>query len=150
MKTFIGVKLIHATPMLIGAAMDSGLIRQNHVAEVEEEEGYHVKYPDGYESWAPKSVFEAAYFELDDGTCITEGDVDRMMGELEGVQISPKSTLVRAEKSLIGFDTYNVSSCVDPGNYDTEKGLQYGSGPIKSEFWNCLGFVLQWARNGLK
>ena len=26
--------------------------------------GYHVTYPDGYESWSPKAVFEEAYREV--------------------------------------------------------------------------------------
>ena len=29
------------------------------------DEGYLVKYPDGYESWSPKAVFEEAYRETD-------------------------------------------------------------------------------------
>ena len=29
--------------------------------ESESDNGYHVRYPDGYESWSPKSVFDAAY-----------------------------------------------------------------------------------------
>lgn len=28
------------------------------------EEGYHVRYVDGYDSWSPKAVFENAYREV--------------------------------------------------------------------------------------
>lgn len=31
------------------------------------DEGYLVKYPDGYESWSPKKVFEEAYRSFDGG-----------------------------------------------------------------------------------
>ena len=31
------------------------------------DEGYFVKYPDGYESWCPKAQFEAAGVKADDG-----------------------------------------------------------------------------------
>jgi hypothetical protein len=50
MKQYIGTKIIHAEPM-----------------EKNGRYGYKVVYaPDGYESWSPKDVFEAAY-RLTDG-----------------------------------------------------------------------------------
>ena len=48
MKNYIGVKIIKAEP-----------------EEKDGQEGYKVKYPDGYESWSPKDTFEKAYRELD-------------------------------------------------------------------------------------
>ncbi len=48
MKNYIGVKIVKADP-------------QNKNGRP----GYRVKYPDGYESWSPKEVFEKAYRELD-------------------------------------------------------------------------------------
>jgi hypothetical protein len=47
MKTYIGTKIIQAEPM-----------SQN------DRDGYRVIYPDGYESWSPKNVFEEAYREV--------------------------------------------------------------------------------------
>lgn len=44
MKTYIGTKQIEAEP-----------------ASKEGQDGYKVIYPDGYESWSPKGVFEDAY-----------------------------------------------------------------------------------------
>lgn len=50
MDKYIGVKIVHAEP------------EQNlHTGE----EGYKVVYPDGYESWSPKSVFKEAYRKTD-------------------------------------------------------------------------------------
>jgi hypothetical protein len=49
MKTYIGCKVIQAEPQKRG-----------------EVDGYKVIYPDGYESWSPKSVFEQAYREISD------------------------------------------------------------------------------------
>ena len=48
MKNYIGVKIVKAEPQ-----ENNGM------------PGYRVKYPDGYESWSPKSAFEKAYRELD-------------------------------------------------------------------------------------
>lgn len=46
---YIGVKLIEAYP-----------------ETKDGKHGYHVTYPDGYESWSPKDVFEKAYLCLND------------------------------------------------------------------------------------
>ena len=43
-KLYIGAKLIRAFP-----------------ENKDGKDGYHVIYPDGYNSWSPKNVFEEAY-----------------------------------------------------------------------------------------
>lgn len=48
MKNYIGVKIVKAEPQARDGAP-----------------GYHVKYPDGHESWCPRYAFEKAYRELD-------------------------------------------------------------------------------------
>lgn len=65
MKTYIGVKKLEAKPMTRGAYNEyrGWTIPEN---ENPEDEGYLVKYPDGYESWSPKKQFEEAYREFDD------------------------------------------------------------------------------------
>ena len=52
MDKYIGAKLIQAEP------------ERNPVTK--EITGYKVVYPDGYESWSPKDVFEKAYMKVDD------------------------------------------------------------------------------------
>ena len=51
---------------------------------------------------------------------------------------------------ITGWKDYEVSSCVDPANYDEELGKQYALANIASRLWKNLGFVLQWADHGLK
>lgn len=48
MKQYIGTKLVEAEP-----------------AVRNEQDGYKVRYADGYESWSPKDVFEEAYRLID-------------------------------------------------------------------------------------
>lgn len=48
MERYIGTKIIEAEPMSRAHGDNS-------------EDGYKVRYPDGYESWSPKDVFEEAY-----------------------------------------------------------------------------------------
>lgn len=60
MKKYIGTKTLHAKPMTRGEynAYRGWTIPAN---ENPADEGYLVKYSDGYESWSPKAVFEEAY-----------------------------------------------------------------------------------------
>ena len=59
MDKYIGAKLIQAEP-------ERNLITK-------EITGYKVVYPDGYESWSPKDVFEKAYMKVDDNKNLPSG-----------------------------------------------------------------------------
>lgn len=65
MKKYIGTKLIEAEPVLRN--MSGKLIPINTPVSLNElvEQGYKVRYPDGYESFSPKKVFEEAYRPTD-------------------------------------------------------------------------------------
>ena len=56
MQKYIGTKIIEAEPCK--AWKDTKLHKAG-------EDGYKVRYPDGYESWSPKDVFEEAYRPTD-------------------------------------------------------------------------------------
>jgi hypothetical protein len=45
---------------------------------------------------------------------------------------------------------YETSACVAPENYDENLGRQIACKKIEEKLWFALGFVLQWARYGLK
>lgn len=64
MKQYIGTKIVEAEPELRvnGEVWDTKwpIPKGSKV-----EDGYRVRYPDGYESWSPKDVFEAAYRQTD-------------------------------------------------------------------------------------
>lgn len=68
MEKFIGTKIIEAEP----AYRVDGKTVQPTTWPVPEgskaEEGYAVRYPDGYMSWSPKDVFEEAYRRTDNLT----------------------------------------------------------------------------------
>ena len=113
--------------------------------------GYAVKYSDGYISWSPADVFERSYFRLteDDGSKILEFDVTRFFDKVESLTMGEKTTVVKA--TLInGFEMVEGSSCVDPKNYDEELGMKICLGKMRDEVWKLLGFVLQWAKSGIK
>lgn len=68
MELYIGCKIIEAEPMYRKDAIEKGYNRLNDKekeSKIENIYGYHVKYADGYESWSPANMFEAAYRPLD-------------------------------------------------------------------------------------
>lgn len=61
---YIGTKIIHATKM---SEFDFNTLKNRSLPENQKDRpGYFVRYPDGYESWSPKGVFESAYMRTDD------------------------------------------------------------------------------------
>lgn len=153
MKKYIGVKMIEAEPMLKGESMGfekwSPSIGQGITEKDFNQEGYRVIYPDGYKSWSPKAVFEEAYFPLEEGTKVLKEDVDLFMGDPTTFKIDEKTLLVSV-KTKTGFVTHDAASCVDPKNFDKEIGTEVGMDNIRGKIWGHLGFVLQWAKFGLK
>lgn len=64
MRQYIGTKIIHAEP----AFRCEGKVYPKtspYPRSMNLEDGYKVVYPDGYESWSPKDVFEEAYRPTD-------------------------------------------------------------------------------------
>ena len=65
MQKYIGTKIIEAVP----AIRKGGKVYEEDWPIPKSmdptEEGYKVRYPDGYESWSPKGVFEEAYRPTD-------------------------------------------------------------------------------------
>ena len=103
MDKYIGAKLIQAEP------------ERNPVTK--EITGYKVVYPDGYESWSPKDVFEKAYMKVDDnknlpsGVSIGPEMVDDFIASTETITMGETTTVVRCVLRN-GFDIVESSSCV--------------------------------------
>jgi len=100
MKKYIGTKTIQAEP-----AVKDG------------REGYRVIYPDGYESWSPKEVFEEAYHEL----LLTEGEPFPLDAKLQSpVFPSNKITIAaRGGDEYGGAHEYHFQNCTGFNNGET-------------------------------
>lgn len=138
LKTYVGVKMIKAKP-----ATKDGM------------QGYEVVYanPDGtsYTSWSPATVFENAYFPIEYDDHISDADIQAFLDSSDIITETrgDKTTLV--EVSLpTGWVDFETSSCVSPDNYDESLGKKYALEHIKERLWKHFGFVLQWAKYGLK
>ena len=145
----IGVKLVDIIAMSASMAIEHGYkVGNAHPDDM----GYEVAYPDGYKSWCPKDVVDKAYYILDsenDGSKILKQDVDNFITTVDSLTVGDKTTVVNAH-TLTGFDMVRHSSCVDPKNYNEEVGKNYAMEKVIKDLWGHLGFVLQWAKDGLE
>lgn len=167
MKQYIGTKIIEAEPALrYSDGKESMVIELNRDRTAEEgafinhakicDMGYRVRYPDGYESWSPQDVFEAAYLPVTvnedlrtDAPSISQQMVDDFIRETEVITMGDKTTVVRAILRN-GFEIVESSACVSPENYDEALGAGICMEHIKNKVWMLLGFLLQTAVHGVK
>lgn len=147
---YLGVKLIKARKAwrINGSAIVYDMNRMVQHDDVVDE-GYEVEYPGGYKSFSPKDVFEKAYYMILSPNKIQEGDVLNFIKEGYSLRLGEKTTVV-CDTTLTGFDTVGIAACVDPSTYDHDMGCGVARRDIKDKIWGHLGFVLQWAINGLK
>ena len=145
----IGIKMVELTAMTAAEALTKGYRVNDKSGDTL---GYEITYDSGYKSWSPKEVADAAYFILDeksDGSRILQEDVEKFITNVDVITVGDKTTVVNAH-TLTGFDTVRHSSCVDPKNYSEKLGKKYAMEEIVNSLWAHLGFVLQWAKYGLK
>lgn len=145
---YVGCKLIKAKPMTKGQFWKDVKGHSNPEYDSIDNPGYLVQYPDGYQSWSPADAFEAAYLALEDETKITPAVVDGLVTNSDVSTV--KTTTVVMLETKIGFDSMAYSACVDPNNYDECIGSEFATKKAKDKLWMGLGFVLAWAKNGLK
>lgn len=144
----IGIKMVDLHPMTAKEAFDKGYGMK--LNQDPNGDGYEVTYPDGYKSWSPKEVVDAAYFPIKDenGQMIKPEDVENFI-EIENVSKLGTKTTVVSIHTITGFDSHGFSSCVDPYRYDTNIGKKFAKEKAVDAIWAGLGFVLQWAKFGL-
>ena len=154
MQKYIGTKLIEASPMSLG---EYNVYRGWKIPDNEnpEKEGYLVRYPDGYESWSPKEIFDQAYLAVEDnkelpsGVSIGPKMVAEFVSSIETKTMGEKTTVVRCVLRN-GFEIWETSTCVDPRNYNQEIGEQICMERIENKIWELLGFMLQTAWHGIR
>ena len=148
-RNYIGVKMIEAEAKTLG---EYNLLRGWKIPPDEDPEkaGYIVTYPDGYVSWSPKAQFESASFPIEKPDCIGPDDVFAFI-DVDNILLSKlgAKTAVAQARCVTGFEITASSSCVDADRYSQDIGGGIAMGRIQDALWGHLGFVLQWAKNGL-
>jgi len=144
MDKYIGVKLIEAEEA------DRSVCGAD-----KPDPGYRVRYPDGYESWSPKDVFEKAYLKVNPnpalrtGCSISKEMVQGFIKEVHTSTLGEKTTVVRVVLAN-GFEIVESSACVDPVIYSESLGRDICLGKIIDKVWFLLGFLLQTGVGGVK
>lgn len=144
----IGIKMVDLEPMTAKEAFDKGYgMKPNQDPNCN---GYEITYPDGYKSWTPKDVADSAYFPIEDekGQMITSSDIERFISAEDAEKLGTKTTIVSI-RTITGFESHGLSSCVDPSRYDINIGKKFAKEEAIDSIWAGLGFVLQWAKFGL-
>ena len=156
MEVYIGTKIIEAAPAVRKGGKVYDLMWPIPRSMEPEEPGYRVRYPDGYESWSPKDVFERAYLPVTinpdlrtEAPSISQQMVDDFIRETEVITMGGKTTVVRAILRN-GFEVVESSACVSAENYDEALGAKICMEHIKDKVWMLLGFLLQTAVHGVK
>lgn len=54
------------------------------------------------------------------------------------------------EDKLVLVEVHGQAACVKPENFDLNVGSNYARIKAEDKIWEGLGFVLQWAKYGLK
>lgn len=76
-------------------------------------------------------------------------DIENFIADKESIKIGTKTTNTTLT-TVTGFEVHGQSSCVKAENFNMETGEQYAVEKTKDQLWFALGFVLQWAKNGIK
>ena len=140
--------MVDLQPMFIKEAIEKGYKVGDSVSTGE---GYEVTYPNGIKTWFAKEQIDKEFFilnENNDGSIILKEDVENFIAAHNTQTIGIKTTLVQAT-TVTGFELIDYSACVSPKNYSQELGEKYAMENITNKLWSFLGFVLQWAKNGL-
>lgn len=69
--------------------------------------------------------------------------------DIENVKVGTKTTNTTLT-CLTGFEVHGQAACVKPENFDLNVGANYAQIKAEDKIWEGLGFVLQWAKYGLK
>lgn len=151
MKQFIGTKVIQAEPAWRITSPNG----KQYVVEKDPnlicaagsklEDGYKVVYSDGYESWSPKDVFEAAYREtagMSNIERILYGDKEALVNELHDI--------VKWAREMNNHDWYDITHDVDGGLHGVLRRIVEGQvnnhGTAKAEENKIFGICIQVAK----
>lgn len=145
-NTYIGVKMIRAKKMTRGefAELKGDKIKTGNA----DDEGYLVICSDDYQSWSPKKVFDDAYFRINSDERVSEGDLDRMVGNFNVYDLDDEKTTMIRIKSINGFvDFGTLGSYVS--EYDRSENAARAVQLVKQKAAERMQFIFDWAKNGL-
>lgn len=117
MKEYIGTKIVQAYPAYRYTMLSGCYVFVPHDEDNPQmlgatacEDGYQVIYQDGYKSWSPKAVFEAAYRETSGMT-----NIDRILSGDKEMLVSEICDIAVWVRGMTKQDWYNITHDSDGG-----------------------------------
>ncbi|MCI5629890.1 MAG: Gp49 family protein [Clostridium sp.] len=138
------VQCIDLEPATAAKAKKMGIL---HI-DLEDAQGYIATDSLGRKNWVSGDAVLNNYFVINNDDSIAKEDVERFIWKFKAGTIGKKTTVATAT-TLTGYEVTKTSACVNPKNYDIEIGKDIAYSSIVDELWEKLGFVLQWAINGV-
>lgn len=153
MKNYIVTKLVQADPAY---RVDGRVypISGECPRCMNREEGYKVRYPDGYESWSPKDVFEKTYLEITTNHEFHTGApriCQRMVDEfIRDINVWTEGNYTEMNVVLRnGFEIETSARVMTDKKYAGNLGAETCLENTKKKVWLLLEFLLQTAENGI-
>ena len=109
MQKFIGVKLVQAEPMKAEEAISKGYLRVKDSYPNAQQDGYHVVYQDGYDSWCTKEVFDKQHLGVTSEK-VTELDVQNLIARMG---LKPSGDTIEDAAFLVSHVYDNLQFVVD-------------------------------------
>lgn len=88
-------------------------------------------------------------FNGDRVVLVEDAEYGEFQAIIENVKVGTKTTNTTLT-CLTGFEVHGQAACVKPENFDLNVGSNYARIKAEDKIWEGLGFVLQWAKYGLK
>lgn len=127
MKQYIGTKIVSAEP------------REG----TDGREGYKVVYADGYSSWSPKDVFDAAYVAIE--SIPNKLSLDDLKAKVVGESFTKLDGTTTISCHLLlenGFVVTGQSACIDPALFDEQTGKEIAFDNAIDKIWLLEGYLL--------
>lgn len=96
-----------------------------------------------------KDFYDIKYNKMEYHKSLRKDDIKRFISNIENVKVGTKTTNTTLT-CLTGFEVHGQAACVKPENFDLNVGANYAQIKAEDKIWEGLGFVLQWAKYGLK
>lgn len=140
----IKISCVELEPATSGQAKEMGIL----YFDLGNVPGYIATDSLGRKSWMDENCVKSNYFLIDKNNFITKEDVEKFIWKFDAGTIGKKTTVATAT-TLTGYEITKTSACVDPKKYNIIIGKDIAYNDIINDLWDKLGFVLQWAINGI-
>jgi hypothetical protein len=115
-----------------------------------ETKGYTVKTKEGKTSWMRKDLFEETFLAIGSNSSkITPEAVNNLIYASTVSDLIDKKTTLLLTTLWTGFSIAETNACASPENYNQEIGEKICKEQTRARIWEYLGFIHQWAKNGL-